>query len=140
VLQERAVMPRQHRAPRAAERPAGFDGTAPLWLHGAQGQWNRQVAQRITLSETTVRNHVERIHGKVGVSKRIGASLHALKNASARESRFRGRLQTGNEGRVNIVPLCPRPRRRPDWTARGKRLAWSLPWVGIWLTVVVDAQ
>ena len=46
----------------------------------AQGQSNRQIAQRFTLSEKTVGNHVERIYGKLGVSNRIGASLYALEN------------------------------------------------------------
>jgi HD-GYP domain-containing protein (c-di-GMP phosphodiesterase class II) len=46
----------------------------------AQGQSNRQIAQQFTLSEKTVRNHVERIYNKLGVSNRIGASLYALEN------------------------------------------------------------
>jgi DNA-binding NarL/FixJ family response regulator len=51
-----------------------------ILLHVAQGQSNRQIAQRFTLSEKTVRNHVERIYSKLGVSNRIGASLYALEN------------------------------------------------------------
>ena len=51
-----------------------------ILLHVAQGQSNRQIAQQFTLSEKTVRNHVERIYGKLGVSNRIGASLYALEN------------------------------------------------------------
>ena len=51
-----------------------------ILLHVAQGQSNRQIAQQFTLSEKTVRNHVERIYSKLGVSNRIGASLYALEN------------------------------------------------------------
>ena len=51
-----------------------------ILTHVAQGQSNRQIAQQFTLSEKTVRNHVERIYNKLGVSNRIGASLYALEN------------------------------------------------------------
>ena len=58
-----------------------------ILVHVAQGQSNRQIAQRFTLSEKTVRNHVERIYGKIGVSNRIGASFYALENGLVSVSR-----------------------------------------------------
>jgi HD-GYP domain-containing protein (c-di-GMP phosphodiesterase class II) len=54
-----------------------------ILLEVAQGQSNRQIAQRFTLSEKTVRNHVERIYVKLGVTNRIGASLYALDHGIA---------------------------------------------------------
>ncbi|WP_426594936.1 HD domain-containing phosphohydrolase [Cellulomonas sp. McL0617] len=51
-----------------------------ILVHVSQGESNRQIAQRFTLSEKTVRNHVERIYAKLGVSNRIGASLYALEH------------------------------------------------------------
>ena len=51
-----------------------------ILMYVSQGESNRQIAQRFTLSEKTVRNHVERIYGKLGVSNRIGASLYALQH------------------------------------------------------------
>ena len=67
-----------------AKRASREDRLTPreveILVHVAQGESNRQIAQRFTLSEKTVRNHVERIYGKLGVSNRIGASLYALEH------------------------------------------------------------
>ncbi|MFW0792991.1 HD domain-containing phosphohydrolase [Gordonia sp. CPCC 205515] len=46
----------------------------------ARGMSNRRIAERLVLSEKTVRNHVERTYTKIGVSNRVGASLYALQN------------------------------------------------------------
>lgn len=63
------------------------DGLTPreaeILVHVARGESNRQIAERFTLSEKTVRNHVERIYGKLGVTNRVGASLYALANGLA---------------------------------------------------------
>jgi DNA-binding CsgD family transcriptional regulator len=59
-----------------AKPAARDDGLTPreveILLHVAQGQSNQQIAQRFTLSEKTVRNHVERIYGKLGVATASG--------------------------------------------------------------------
>ncbi len=44
----------------------------------ARGMSNRAIADRLVLSEKTVRNHVERTYTKIGVTNRVGASLFAL--------------------------------------------------------------
>ncbi|MGO4680383.1 HD domain-containing phosphohydrolase [Microbacterium sp. 2MCAF23] len=44
----------------------------------AQGRSNREIAAVLTLSEKTVRNHVEHTYAKIGVANRVGASLFAI--------------------------------------------------------------
>lgn len=49
----------------------------------ARGLSNRQIAAALTLSEKTVRNHIERTYAKAGVNNRVGASLYALSHGFA---------------------------------------------------------
>lgn len=44
----------------------------------AQGRSNREIAATLTLSEKTVRNHVEHTYAKISVANRVGASLFAI--------------------------------------------------------------
>jgi len=46
----------------------------------ATGASNKEIAQRLVISEKTARNHVERTYAKIGVTNRIGASMYALQN------------------------------------------------------------
>lgn len=46
----------------------------------ADARSNRQIAHELSISEKTVRNHVEHVYTKLGVSNRIGASLYATKH------------------------------------------------------------
>jgi HD-GYP domain-containing protein (c-di-GMP phosphodiesterase class II)/DNA-binding CsgD family transcriptional regulator len=46
----------------------------------AQGMSSREVADRLVLSTKTVRNHVERVYAKIGVTNRTGATLYALEH------------------------------------------------------------
>lgn len=46
----------------------------------ARGQSNRQVAERLSLSERTVHHHVEHIYEKIGVSTRAAATLFAMQH------------------------------------------------------------
>lgn len=62
-------------------RPDGLTAReAEILTHVARGASNRDIAVALVLSEKTVRNHVERIYGKVGVNNRIGASMYALRH------------------------------------------------------------
>lgn len=70
-----------HQPSRRAARPAGLTRReAEVLLHVAQGRSNREIASALWISEKTVRNHVERIYAKIGVSNRIGASLYATRH------------------------------------------------------------
>ncbi len=70
-----------HRPSRRAARPAGLTGReAEVLLHVAKGRSNREIASALCISEKTVRNHVEHIYAKIGVSNRIGASLYATRH------------------------------------------------------------
>lgn len=70
-----------HRPSRKPARPAGLTRReAEVLLHVAQGRSNREIASALWISEKTVRNHVEHIYSKIGVSNRIGASLYATRH------------------------------------------------------------
>ncbi len=70
-----------HRPSRRAARPAGLTRReAEVLVHVAQGRSNREIASALWISEKTVRNHVEHIYAKIGVSNRIGASLYATRH------------------------------------------------------------
>src|SRR5690606_33493202 len=87
----------------AARRVREEDGLTPrereVLGHVARGLSNRQIAERLVLSEKTVRNHVERTYAKIGASNRVGASLYALKHGMA--SPFAARAADG-DGRPRI--------------------------------------
>lgn len=46
----------------------------------ARGWSNREIAREIGVAEITVRTHVSHILGKLGVSNRVEAALHALRS------------------------------------------------------------
>lgn len=45
----------------------------------ARGQSNREIAQELQISETTVKTHVKNVLGKLGVPSRTQAALYALR-------------------------------------------------------------
>ena len=49
----------------------------------ARGWSNRRIAQELSIAEVTVRTHVSHILGKLGVSNRVEAALHALRSGLA---------------------------------------------------------
>jgi HD-GYP domain-containing protein (c-di-GMP phosphodiesterase class II) len=70
-----------HRPSRRPARPAGLTRReAEVLVHLAQGRSNREIASALWISEKTVRNHVEHIYAKIGVSNRIGASMYATRH------------------------------------------------------------
>jgi DNA-binding NarL/FixJ family response regulator len=44
------------------------------------GQTNKQIGQKFSLSEHTVKHHLSRIYRKLGVSSRLQLTLFAIKN------------------------------------------------------------
>lgn len=50
----------------------------------AEGFNNREIAQKLNLSEHTVKNHIFRIFDKLGVSSRVEVVLYALSHAKPR--------------------------------------------------------
>jgi HD-GYP domain-containing protein (c-di-GMP phosphodiesterase class II)/DNA-binding CsgD family transcriptional regulator len=68
-----------HRIPRRKVWPAGLTTREVEVLRlVAQGRSNRGIAADLHISEKTVRNHVEHVYSKLGVSNRTGASLFAV--------------------------------------------------------------
>jgi two-component system, NarL family, nitrate/nitrite response regulator NarL len=78
----------------------------------AEGLTNREIAQRLKLTEHTVKNYLSRIFDKLGVSSRVEVLLYAVRN--------------GNQQRSNSAPVSRRrgqpisvPARTPN-ASRGK--------------------
>jgi DNA-binding NarL/FixJ family response regulator len=70
-----------HRVPRRKAWPAGLTTREVEVLRlVAQGRSNRSIADDLSISEKTVRNHVEHIYSKLAVSSRTGASVFALEH------------------------------------------------------------
>jgi HD-GYP domain-containing protein (c-di-GMP phosphodiesterase class II) len=67
-----------HRVGRRREGPAGLTAREVEVLGlVARGLSNKEIAQRLFISPKTVRNHVEHIYVKIGVSSRAAAALYA---------------------------------------------------------------
>lgn len=49
----------------------------------AEGYSNRQISERLALSEHTIKNYLFRVYEKLGVSTRVGLTLYALKQGQA---------------------------------------------------------
>ncbi|WP_308210324.1 HD domain-containing phosphohydrolase [Amycolatopsis iheyensis] len=66
---------------RRPAHPAGLTGREVQVLRLlATGGSNREIARTLSISEKTVRNHVEHIYAKAGVTNRTGAGLFALEH------------------------------------------------------------
>jgi HD-GYP domain-containing protein (c-di-GMP phosphodiesterase class II)/DNA-binding CsgD family transcriptional regulator len=69
------------RSPRAPEWPADLTGREVEILRLlARGVSRRQIAEKLVLSEHTVRHHMEHIYDKAGVSTRVAATLFAVEH------------------------------------------------------------
>ncbi|MGH9498238.1 MAG: response regulator transcription factor [Terriglobales bacterium] len=51
----------------------------------AEGYSNREISERLALSEHTIKNYLFRVFEKLGVTTRVGLTLYALKNKSSRK-------------------------------------------------------
>ncbi|MGK3201493.1 HD domain-containing phosphohydrolase [Amycolatopsis sp. MEPSY49] len=79
-----AVLLAAGHARRRTAHPAGLTGREVEVLRLlAGGGSNRVIARELSISEKTVRNHVEHIYTKAGVSNRTGAGLFALEHGIA---------------------------------------------------------
>lgn len=70
-----------HQFVRRPERPAGLT-PREVEILGlvARGLSNKEIAQRLHITPKTVRNHVEHVYMKIGVSNRAAASLFATEH------------------------------------------------------------
>jgi len=83
----------------------------------AEGLTNREIAQRLKLTEHTVKNYLSRIFDKLGVSSRVEVLLYAVRNASQQRSTAapaRRRSQTVSisarpttQARAKVRPIAP---------------------------------
>ena len=46
----------------------------------AAGKSNREIAEKLVLSEKTVENHLSRIYGKIGAENRVAAATFAIRH------------------------------------------------------------
>jgi DNA-binding NarL/FixJ family response regulator len=45
-----------------------------------QGLTRREIGQRLSIAENTVRNHLDHIYDKTGTSNRVSATMFAMEN------------------------------------------------------------
>ena len=79
---------RRHRlAPRATAAPSGGDRLTPrereVLALIAQGHGNREIAERLFITEKTAEHHVSNILGKLGFTSRVQAAAYAVEQGLA---------------------------------------------------------
>jgi HD-GYP domain-containing protein (c-di-GMP phosphodiesterase class II) len=73
-----------HRRPRRAVWPDGLtEREVEVLRLLAQARSSREIAAELHITEKTVRNHVDHVYTKLGVSNRVGASLYAVQHGLA---------------------------------------------------------
>jgi DNA-binding NarL/FixJ family response regulator len=70
----------------------------------AEGLSNREIAQRLGLTEHTVKNYLFRIFDKLGVSKRVEVVLYAYSLSSNTEA-----MPSPSPAKIKAVPSSPAP-------------------------------
>jgi len=76
-----AAAPVQATAPRAErERSRSASASARIVALVAQGFKNKEMAEKMFISEQTVKNHLHNIFDKLGVSDRLELALYAIHN------------------------------------------------------------
>lgn len=79
----------------------------------AEGLSNREIGQRLTLTEHTVKNYLFRIFDKLGVSSRIEVVLYALSSGTHSQPQFAS--FTASKREAALAPVTVRPDiARPD--------------------------
>jgi DNA-binding NarL/FixJ family response regulator len=78
----------------------------------AEGLSNREIAQRLSLTEHTVKNYLFRIFDKLGVSKRVEVVLFAYSRGGAELAKHsdRGAEKNSFTGRKAVADAAPVPR------------------------------
>jgi DNA-binding NarL/FixJ family response regulator len=78
-----AVLSEAGHSPRVRiSRPAGLTGREVDVLRLlARGLTNRDMAERLSVSQDTIKHHIQHVYEKVGVSTRAGATLFAMEHA-----------------------------------------------------------
>lgn len=71
----------------------------------AEGLTNREIAQRLKLTEHTVKNYLSRIFDKLGVSSRVEVLLYAVRHANQQRSA----AVPSSRRRVQPLPIASRP-------------------------------
>lgn len=72
----------------------------------AEGYSNRQISERLGLSEHTIKNYLFRVFEKLGVSTRVGLTLYALRKGASWRAK--------PHPRPPVAPLPQVPRSRPS--------------------------
>ena len=90
VVVEAVVAVAAHRPTRRPVRQSGLTPREEEVLSlAAIGRSSREIAAELVISEKTVRNHLEHIYTKAGVSNRASASLFAVQHGIVTTARFR---------------------------------------------------
>jgi DNA-binding NarL/FixJ family response regulator len=74
----------------------------------AEGLTNREIAQRLKLTEHTVKNYLFRIFDKLGVSSRVEVVLYALGGGGAKRANVPARPVASVPGKRTATPVATR--------------------------------
>jgi two-component system nitrate/nitrite response regulator NarL len=80
VANDEAPPPQQQAAPRDRERSPLSQREREIVALVAQGFKNKEMAEKMFISEQTVKNHLHNIFDKLGVSDRLELALYAIHN------------------------------------------------------------
>lgn len=70
----------------------------------AEGYSNRQISERLNLSEHTIKNYLFRVFEKLGVTTRVGLTLYALKHGQMSASKLQSSLPILLPGKNQGLP------------------------------------
>ena len=84
----------------------------------AQGLTNREIAERMKLSQHTIKNYLFKVFDKLGVSSRVELLFMTLSRSGPRESAADGTRQELTAGRILDKKLSNSSRKRPSGVRR----------------------